>query len=134
MPARPAQEWRAGSRAGDDAPSRREEMLARKVEVEMPPLDCGHHLLGYLYEFGPAMAGGMGAAPVTFAEMAAWQLATGVDLEPWEARLLRRLSSDYVAESHQASKPDRPPPWGESAPLRAVRARTMQKNLDAFLR
>ncbi|MBG6222802.1 MULTISPECIES: hypothetical protein [unclassified Janthinobacterium] len=108
-------------------------MLARKVDVEMPPVDCGQHLLGYLYEFGPAMAGGMGAVPVTFAEMAAWQLATGVDLEPWEARLLRRLSADYVAESHKASKTDCPPPWGESAPLRASQGRAAARALELFL-
>jgi len=77
----------------------------------MPPLDGVAHLLGYLYELGPTMAAGMGAGPITYSEIRAWMESVGVDLQPWEVRILRRLSLIYLNESHKAEKRDCPAPW-----------------------
>lgn len=79
----------------------------------MPPVDAGY-LLGYLFEIGPTMAGGMGAGPVTNQEILAWQALTGITLDAWEARTLRSLSCEYLAESHRAEKRGAKAPW--SAP------------------
>lgn len=57
------------------------------------------------------MASGMGAGPLTHQEILAWQVLTGIALQPWESRLLRRLSIEYVAESHRAEKLGCEPPW-----------------------
>ena len=77
----------------------------------MPPIISGEYLIGYLYELGPTVAAGMGAGPITHQDMLAWQINTGVRLAPWEARFLRRLSVEYLSESHKAEKLGAQPPW-----------------------
>lgn len=49
--------------------------------------------------------------PLTWADLNEYQNAVGVGLTPWELRLLRRLSSDYLRESHKAKAHDAPAPW-----------------------
>lgn len=83
-------------------------------EPEMPPCDAGH-LIGYLFEVGPTMAAGTGEGPITHGELEAWQRNTGIDLNAWESRTLKRLSLDYLAESQQARATDRPAPWDGAA-------------------
>lgn len=122
-----------GARADAAKLSRRERMEHDGGEIEMPPFDDGEYLIGYLYELGPTVAAGMGAGPVTFAEMAAWQAARGFELEPWEARLLRRLSVDYLAESHRATERNCPPPWGGSVAVRVSHDRAAARALELFL-
>lgn len=113
--------------------SRRERIERDGGEIEMPPFDEGEYLIAYLYELGPTVAAGMGAGPVTFTEMAAWQAARGFDLAPWEARLLRRLSVDYLAESHRATQRDCRPPWGGSVAVRVSHDRAAARALELFL-
>lgn len=85
-------------------------MQAQGVQPDMPQVEATH-LLDYLFEVGPTMAAGMGAAPVTFGELDAWCNRVGIDLSPWESRALRQLSRNYVDESYKAEKRDCPPPW-----------------------
>ena len=122
-----------GARADATKLSRRERIERDGGEIEMPPFDEGEYLIAYLYELGPTVAAGMGAGPVTFAEMAAWQAARGFELEPWEARLLRRLSVDYLAESHRATQRDCRPPWGGSIAVRVSHDRAAARALELFL-
>ncbi len=70
----------------------------------MPPLGEGGYLVSYLLEIGPTQAGGMGSAPIGHESIRAWQDNIGIELEPWECRFLRRLSREYLAESHRAEK------------------------------
>lgn len=78
---------------------------------DMPPIEAPRYLLSYFYEVGPTMSGAMGSAPLTFGEIDAWCNRTGIDLQPWEARGLRRLSIAYLNESRKAEKRDCQPPW-----------------------
>ena len=78
---------------------------------EMPPVETAQHLLGYLFEVGPSMPGGMSSVPITHQEIAAWCELTGITLGPWESRTLRRLSREYVGELNEATDPKRPAPW-----------------------
>lgn len=87
------------------------EALSEQYMPDMPPLERGGYLLGYLMEIGPTLAAGMGAGPITHQEVLAWQALTGIALQPWEMRLLRRLSGEYLAESHRAEKLGCVPPW-----------------------
>jgi hypothetical protein len=91
--------------------SRREVIEEKGAVPELPELECGGYLVGYLFEIGPTVPAGMGAGPISFEEIRAWQELTGISLNPWEARTLRRLSNDYLSESYNATKPDRPAPW-----------------------
>lgn len=126
-------EAKEGARGDSAELSRRERIERDGGEIETPPFDQGEYLIGYLYEVGPTVAAGMGAGPVTFTEISAWQAARGFELQPWEARLLRRLSIDYLAESHRATKRDSAPPWGGSVAVRISADRASARALDLFL-
>ena len=80
----------------------------------MPPLSGCEYILDYLFtpgEVGVTMAGNMGAGPITHGELRAWMGNTGVRLTPFEARLMVRLSHEYLSESHRAEKLGCKPPW-----------------------
>lgn len=76
-----------------------------------PPLECAEHIINYLFEVGPVMSGGMGSIQITNTELRDWQQNIGIRLQPWEARFIRRLSGDYLGESHRAAKEGCPAPW-----------------------
>lgn len=78
--------------------------------IDMPP--CGaQYLAAYLFEIGPTLSSGMGDGPITHSEIAAWMGNTGIELDAWQARTLRRLSLDYLGESQAATQRGRPAPW-----------------------
>lgn len=112
--------------------SRRKTLEVEGVAIEMPPLDC-EYLIGYLFDIGPTMAAGMGNGPVTYSEIEAWQRISGVTLLPWEASLIRRLSGEYAAESFEAGKQDRPPPFKEGRSLQTHTTNQSDRNLERFL-
>lgn len=89
----------------------------KKAGVKNPPMppNPAPHIIDRLIEIGLSEAAGMGAAPLSWQTIDAWQRVTGVRLMPWEARLIRRLSSDYLAMSRKAESENCPPPW--RAPL-----------------
>jgi hypothetical protein len=69
--------------------------------------------LRHLYEVGPASQAGFGLSPIGYADLDAYSRVAGVELEPWEAAMIRRLSFEYCDEAQKATDPDRPPPWDE---------------------
>lgn len=101
-------------------------------DPDMPPVDVGGHLIGYLFEIGPAAPGAAGAVTISHQEIVAWQTLTGVRLQSWEARFIKRLSAEYVTELHKAEKPSRMSPWQstDSAPSRADVAKALQAAID----
>jgi hypothetical protein len=113
--------------------SRREALKANGVEPEMPSLEWGRYLVEYLFEFGPTVPAGMGSAPLPPSEIEAAQRVLGIQLQPWEARLLLRLSREYLQESHRATEQHCAPPWSdpasEKADLMATAARLEQAML-----
>ena len=50
-------------------------------------------------------------APISWLTIDAWQRVTGVHLAPWEARLIRTLSIEYLAEHRRAESENCPAPW-----------------------
>lgn len=75
----------------------------------MPSLEgAPAYLIDYLFEIGPVSEGGMGAAALTFVEIDAFCRLTGVRFRPWEVRLLKKLSREYVKQLHDDSQK---PPW-----------------------
>lgn len=77
---------------------------------DMPDVNAGY-LVSYLWEVGPTE----GDKPLSHSEIVSWMDLTGTPLHPWEVRFLRRLSHDYLIESHKAEKPDCPSPWATEA-------------------
>jgi hypothetical protein len=100
--------------------SRIDKLKRDKIPIQMPP-NPAPHLIGFLVEMGMSEAAGMGMVPLSWREINAWCDRTRVDLAPWEARLIRKLSTEYLAESRRAESENCPPPW---------RAEVTQRELD----
>ncbi len=105
-----------------------------KYQPEMPPLQCGEHLISYLFEVGPVLSGGMGPAVLSHQEIASWSGLIGIALQPWEVRLLRRLSAAYISEAREAEKPNHPPPWASPELAQAARIAQARKLREAMRR
>jgi hypothetical protein len=90
--------------------SRIDELKRRKIEPALPP-NPAPHITDRLIEIGLTEAAGMGVVPISWREIDAWQRQTCVAIEPWEKRLLRRLSAAYLAENRKAEIEHAPPPW-----------------------
>ena len=98
----------------DDPPSvtRREKLLADGADL--PALDPGPaaYLLEFLYELGPMHFSSMGEVPIGYEQIDAWERVTGVDLSPWEASTLRKLSIAYAVEKSAGANPLAAAPGG----------------------
>jgi len=87
-------------------------------------------VIDWLMEVGPTDSGAMGAVPISWSSIGHWQQCMGHDLQPWIARLLRRLSAEFVAETVRAREPDCPPPWAATTSLN--RDEVSRKVTNAF--
>lgn len=85
-------------------------MKAQGIEPQMPP-NPAPHLISRLTEIGLTESTGMGPSPLSWREIEAWQRSTHVRLAPWEARLMRQLSLEYIGESRRAESENCPAPW-----------------------
>ena len=96
----------------DEGPrlSRLQQLREDGIDPDLPPLRAAH-IVDWLMQIGPVEAAGMGQAPISWQSIQGWQQLTGIPLEPGQAKLLRRLSTDYLVENRAAEDPDRPPPW-----------------------
>lgn len=96
----------------------------------MPPT-AAPHIIDRLLEIGLSEAAGMGVVPISWTTISAWQQVSAVELDPWEARLIHRLSMAYVAEGHRAESETCPSPW--RAPVTREEANAEEANLRAAL-
>lgn len=65
------------------------------------------YLVEYLIELGVTY----GEQAVPYSEIESWQRQSGVELQPWESRVVKQLSEAYLSESHAARDPDAKSPW-----------------------
>lgn len=80
------------------------------LDLPLPP-NPAPFLVDYLNDIGPTLSSGMGAIPIGWRDIAAWESIVGFHLPPWQARLIRSLSYDYLSMSREAEKPTCPAPW-----------------------
>lgn len=85
-------------------------MRAAGVDPVIPDIPAPY-LVEYLFEVGPTVSTGMGPAIVGWRDLQAWQDMLGLELQPWESRLLRQLSAAYLSQSLKSEKPDCPAPY-----------------------
>ncbi len=111
VPRPPEGASRARSNVSAPTLSRAAQMKANGVKNPLMPPNPLPHIIDRLLEIGLSEAAGMGIGPVSWLTIDAWCRRTGVDLLPWETRLLRRLSIEYVAEQRRAESENCPPPW-----------------------
>lgn len=103
------------AKAGARGRSRLAQLRDDGAFVPTPPVaDDARTLLEQFLEVGPVGHGAMGPVPISFSEIDAWQRTTGIELLPWEARLFRRLSVEYVDELARAESPNAEAPWGQA--------------------
>lgn len=99
----------------------------------MPSLpEWGAYLLDHLFELGPVG----NDAPISPQEFDTWATRVhGIEWEPWEVRLLYRLSREYYGEMHQATRWNAYPPWPGCIPdFRELAARKEERKMDALFR
>lgn len=89
------------------------------IEPAMPsnPLP---HIVEWLIEMGITEATGMGPAPLSWREIEAWQRASAIELSPWEASLIRKLSIAYIGEGAKAESENCPAPWRSKVTKREI--------------
>lgn len=84
-------------------------------------------MLDYLWEIGPTKKDG----PIEALDLVAWEHLLGIEWQPYESRLLLKLSRAYLGESHQATKRDAKCPWPAfESRWRWARNQTGEKSLD----
>ena len=94
----------------------------------MPPVDCGAHMLDYLWSWGPTLGDG----PLTHTEIAHCQANTGIELSSWEASTLALLSRVYSSESYRATKRDYKSPWIEGVETKTNSTTNMRDAIRAL--
>jgi hypothetical protein len=85
--------------------SRLEELKVAGKEPEVPPVTASY-LVAYLFEVGPTFPGAMGSVGLPWREIESWQRQIGIDLQPWEARLIRHASIEYANQAALSTKAD----------------------------
>lgn len=100
-----------------------------EFELDMPDIGNAGYLLAHLWEAGPTL----GDSSLNSTELRNYQENMGVTLSPWECKTLKRLSIDYLNESHRATKRDCPPPFAESTDAARLRQAEMRRKMRAFL-
>jgi hypothetical protein len=91
--------------------TRLQTLREKGLQPDLPSAGLAAYLVDYLFEAGPVVSNAMGAQPLGWPDLAAWQQGTGIELQPWEARALRHLSTVYLASAQAAQAHDCPPPW-----------------------
>lgn len=76
----------------------------------MPPCDA-QHMVAFLFELGPTVPAGMGEGAIDDVQIDAWQRNTGIELDAWQARTLRQMSKEYLAETYSAKDRACKTPW-----------------------
>ena len=102
-------------------------MQASGLPIEYPPYEWGGEILDYFWEIGPTKKDG----PIEVQDLVAWEHLEGIEWQPYESRLLLKLSRAYLGESHAATKREAPCPWPEfESRWRWARNQKAEKALD----
>ena len=86
--------------------SRRDTLDDDGLDIVLPECDA-EYLLEYLFELGMTL----GDRPLDHTEIASWQSNTGMELQPFEVRIIKRLSQAYLSASSEYKDPDSETPW-----------------------
>lgn len=85
------------------------------AQPDMPQCSAPH-IIQWFFEVGPAT----GEYPVTFSEIRDWSFCTGITLQPWDARMIRTLSKQYLNECSRARDEKCLPPWEDDAAIKVA--------------
>lgn len=104
---------------------RRDRVSSRRItHVPIPHPDM-IHVRNMAYEVGLIHSNGMGPCEVSHQEIAAWRDVTGVELKPWQAILIKRLSREFVSAVHEFADPNARQPYSGNPPMREPEHRSL---------
>lgn len=115
-------------------------MLERGLKPAIPP-NSAPHITEWLFDMGPVLSGGMGMSRLEWRDIRAWQDQMGIELAPWEARLIRALSGTYLSMAMDAKDETCPAPYTNAETIRlnrealseaATNNASIQSRADAF--
>ena len=112
---KPPEGSRRAKESGQAAKLSRLDRLKKDGATPRMPPNPMPHIIQWFNEIGVTEAAGMGLGPLSWQAIDAWVSRTCIDLSPWEARLMRKLSLAYVAESRRAESENCPAPWHSEA-------------------
>jgi hypothetical protein len=100
---------------GEKTERPRESRLIRhnlsKTPAPFVDLDAGEYLLNVLMEAGAIKSAAMGGfLALDWVDLAAYASLTMADIEPWEAKLLRKMSEAFVSGMNEGTSPFSIPP------------------------
>ena len=98
----------------DPPMTRLQTLRAQDAQPDIPAAGPGAYLVDHLFDAGPLVSTGQGSAALSWRDMAAWQSGTGIELQPWEARIVRALSHVYLSSAIAAKSPDCPAQIGRA--------------------
>jgi len=115
--------------------TRGQEIVDRGGTPLMPDVGDAAYLVAYWQQMGMVEQGGMGMAPMSSRELAAWCSGAGIDLQPWEFHALREMSKQYLVQLNESEKPECPPPYGDPATVfdRNVVSKKVTQAFQAFM-
>lgn len=70
------------------------------------------YITEWFFNIGPANPTPMGNSPLTLKNISDEMAVLGIEVWPWEALALRRMSNAYLNMKEAAKAPDCPPPFG----------------------
>lgn len=75
-----------------------------KEERQPPelPLDFAHVWNAFIELHQARGSSGFGPDPISHLEIAAYRAVTGIDLSPWEVKVIRALDTVYIETSSQS--------------------------------
>lgn len=79
----------------------------------MPDVETEHsagYIVGLLHEAGLMSSTGMGPVPLSWGDIEAWLICTGLVLDVWEMLTIKHLSEVYISERLDTD-PNKLPPW-----------------------
>lgn len=91
-------------------------------ELDLPGVDGAEHILEYLFEIGPAVRG----EELTHSDIRDWQENTG-PVSEFEARMLVKLSREYLRQHQDSSGKACPAPWRRERTAEEKAARAQQQ-------
>lgn len=106
-----------------------EDAAGGDFEPDMPDPGAAAYLLNHFWAAGPTL----GDQVLTNGELQSYQENAGIRLTPWECGTLRRMSGEYLGQSHKAREANCPPPFVESADAKRLQWAQVRRKLANFL-
>lgn len=99
----------------------------------MLPPNPASYISDWLFDIGPTGSNAGGECELSYRDLVAWQEISGIELFPWEAKLIRHLSSEFADERYKARKRDRIAPYtGTARDIESNRQQVARKIAEMF--